>query len=103
MINLDFLKIKKNFKKKNFIIDPNFYWKIILFLSFVILILSFGLSFNLFTKSAKEVDFIAQEENKKNEITQKDRIEDVLKYFRERKEKSIEIVDSTMLIIDPSL
>ena len=102
-INIKFFKIKKDFKKKSYVINFNFYWKIILFLCLIILLLSFGFSFNLFMKIAKESDLIIEQDNNKIEITQKERIKNVLEYFTEREKKSQEIINSSPPIIDPSL
>ena len=54
-------------------------------------------------KMAKEFDLNIEQENDKKEITQKERIKNVLEYFLEREKKSIEIINSPSPIIDPSL
>ena len=102
-MKIDFLKIKRNFRKKSFVINSNFYWRLILFLSLILLLLAFGFSFNLFIKIAKESDLIIEQDNHKTEITQKERIEKVIEYFKEREKKVIEIIDSPAPVIDPSL
>jgi hypothetical protein len=103
-IKLDFLKKKKNFKKKdNPAIDPNLYWRIMLFLGLFIILVSLGLGYYLVKEVNKEPDLPILNGSTNNKITKKERIEAMLEYFRQKEEKSIETINTNNLIIDPSL
>lgn len=103
-MQIKFFKSKQNFlKKKSLQGKPDFFWKIILVLCFILLILSFILGLFTFKQIEKELDLSTKNSNGKVEITQKERIEKILEYFSNREKKSMEILDSTLLISDPSL
>ena len=101
-MNIDFLKKKKNFKKKNLELSPSFYWKLIVLLVFILILASFTFGYYLFNKTREESVLTPGNLNRK-QIIEKGRIEKVLGYFSLRQKKSIEILNSPTSIVDPSL
>lgn len=95
-------KTKKSFHKRNFEINSDFYWKIILSVVTIIMILSFVFGYYLFLRMSKEVEFSPETMTEANKIN-KERIDKVLRYFEDRFEKSQEIINSPVHIVDPSL
>ncbi len=102
-MQIKFFKIKKSFRKENFKINPDTYWKFILSMAFAIMILSFVFGFYLFRQINKKSILPMGSISGQIEIIKKERIDKVLEYFSKRKKKSIEILNSPSPIIDPSL
>ena len=101
---LDFLKKKKNFKKKdNPAIDPNVYWRVMLFLVLFIVLVSLGLGFYLVKEVNKEPETPLSYQSLDGKISKKGRIDAVLEYYANKEKKSDEIKSSTEPIIDPSI
>lgn len=102
-MDLKIFKIKKSFKKGGLGLRPNTGWKIILYVAFVIILGSFVFGFNLFMQTNKE--FVASVANtgEQIKIVKKERIQKVLEYFSLREKKSVEILNSPLPIVDPSL
>ena len=102
-MKINFFTVQKKFKKESFTIDPNVYWKFVIFLAFIVIFVSFGFSFYLFKDVKTEVNIKTGEYINNNKITKKESIEKVLEYFSIREKKSKDIINSELHIIDPSL
>jgi uncharacterized protein YpmB len=102
-MNINLLKQKKVFKKKDYKLNPNLSWSIIVFLIFIAIVLSFVYGFFLFMKINKDVAISNVDTITHVEESRKIRIEKVLEYFSEREKKSEEILVSPSLAVDPSI
>lgn len=102
-MKIKFFKIKKDYKKENFKINFNFYWKIVVILFFLSVVASFAFAYNLFMEVNKEDSSMIEKNSVKIGDKEKEKIKDILEYFAEREKKSIEILNSKTSIIDPSL
>jgi hypothetical protein len=103
-LKLDFLKIKKQkkFKKKSIEIDVNFYWKILLYVSLLIIIASFVYGILLFLKTNKDFKLPEAQTSSQLEKVKKDRINKILDYFSQKEKKSQDILELPSGVIDPS-
>jgi cell shape-determining protein MreC len=101
-MEIKFLKRKKKFRKGGLGIKPDLYWRYILYVTFVLIILSFAFGFYLFMRINKEPNLSVASVNR-GDLIKKERIDKVLEYFKEREKKSAEILNSPSLIVDPSL
>jgi len=101
-MEIKFLQKKKVFKKVGSQIRPDLYWGYILLLVFIIIFVSLVLGFLLFIKVNKESE-LSIESTGGQESIKKERLDEALKFFENRKNKSIEILNSPSPIIDPSL
>lgn len=93
-------KIKQSFKKKRIEPKPDFYWRILVTVVFILIGLSFAFSFYLFLKVKAEP--IPQDINSKKSI-EKERLEEALQIFSNREEKSKQIINSPAGVSDPSI
>jgi hypothetical protein len=96
-------KIKKSYKKENFKINPNIYWKVVVILFLVTLIVIFFFAYDLFSKINKENNDMLNNNSTKIEKEKKEKINKVLDYFYEREKKSNDILNSPSAVVDPSL
>lgn len=101
-MQLHFSNHKINFKKKRLAPNPYFYWKIIVTLLLVLTLISFGFGYSMFTQTTDDQASTEEEVGRKQPI-EKEKIQKVLEYFSVREKKSIEIIGSTVHIVDPSL
>jgi hypothetical protein len=101
-MEIKFLKKKKKFRKGGLGIKPDLYWRYILYMTFVLILLSCVFGLYLFMKINNESISAVVNVNGENSI-KKERIDKVLEYFKEREQKSIEILNSPSPIVDPSL
>jgi len=102
-MKINFFKKEKSFKKKKFPLNPNFYWKLGIILTFISVFLSFFFGYRLFMQINQEPILSFANNNSLVEVINKVRIIKVLDYFSEREEKSTEILNFPSSIIDPSL
>jgi hypothetical protein len=107
MMNLKNLKLKifkhkKTFKKDDSNIDPNVYWKIIVFTFFILSGLAFAFGLYFLNKLEKEF-LVDQNSSSSLETDNQERMQGVLEYFSERENKSKTIINSPSPVIDPSL
>lgn len=102
-MKIKFLKIKKNYQKENFKINPNIYWEVIVVLSLLLIIASFIFAYFFFIKINEEYNLITENGNIKIGDREKEKIKNALEYFSEREKKSTEILNSPTSIVDPSL
>ena len=100
---IEFFKKKNNFKKKIFTINPIFYWKIVIFSTAVIIILSFIFGYYFFVQINQEFVLPTITENGQVGTVDRDQIEKVLNIFSERAQTSNEILNSPASVVDPSL
>ncbi|MCM2338991.1 MAG: hypothetical protein NDI62_00850 [Burkholderiales bacterium] len=101
-INIEFLKKKKKFTKGDSKLRPDLYWRYILLVTFVLITLSFVFGFFLFLDVTKDRDFSTISVNERDTL-KKEKINSALLYFKERENKSNEILNSPSMVIDPSL
>lgn len=102
-MDLKIFKIKKKFKKSEHQPDPDFFWRMILSVTFVLVLASFAFGGYLFFKiNNEDVDSELQYDGQAKKIG-KERLDKVLQYFTERKNKSESIINSPAPVIDPSL
>ena len=102
-MNIKFFKFEKSFKKKDYQVNFDIYWKVILSVVFIIIIISFIYGSFIFMEMNK--DYISPNINTNEQIekNRKIRIDKVLEYFSEREKKSEIILNSPSLVVDPSL
>lgn len=101
-MEIKFFKKQKNIKKERFEIRPSLYWNYILWVILILFISSFIFGFYLFMKINNELVPPVININEQETI-KKEKLDRALEYFKEREEKSIEILNSPSPIIDPSL
>jgi len=101
-MEIKFLKKKKKFIKGGLSIKPDLYWRYILYMTFTLIFISCAFGLYLFIKINRELTSPITNINEQ-EIIKKERLDEVLKYFKKRENKSIEILNSPSPIIDPSM
>lgn len=100
-LKIDFknlLKPQKSFKKDDRIINPNFYWQIVVYVTLALLFISFGFGFYLFTSIGEEPERVETNLEKQAGKVKKDRILRALEYWRTR-----EKISQSIIYIDPSI
>ena len=107
-MNLKIFKTKKKFKKSEHQPNPDFYWKIIFFITAVLVFIALGFGIDLFLKVNKEdfsptIEQPATEDDGQSQKISNERINKVLEYFADRENKSKNILNSASPIKDPSL
>lgn len=102
-MKINIFKKRNNFKKTNSTPNPNIYWELIVFGVSFVMILSFFFSYYTFTQINKEIDTPTVKDNGQVPTVNKDRIENVLNYFSNRVQKSTQILNSPVPVVDPSL
>jgi hypothetical protein len=102
-MKIELFKTKKNYKKEDYKVNVNVYWKIIILFSFFALSASFLFAYNFFIETNKEENLTPERNKKKMSVYEKERIKKVIEYFSEREKKSAEILDVSISVIDPSL
>lgn len=102
-MKIEFFKKEYNFKKKNFDINPIFYWKIVVLSMVILVIFSFVFGYCFFVQINQV--FVLPDINTGGQVgtVNKDRIEKVLNYFSDREQTSNEILNSPTPVVDPSL
>ncbi len=101
-MQINFLKPKKNFKKKNLELGPSFYWKIIILITFLLTLSSFIFGYFTFEK-VKEDESLSFDGIQKKQSIEKQRVAKALEYFSVKEQKSIKILSSPAPVVDPSL
>jgi hypothetical protein len=97
-------KQKKNFKKENILrINRNTFWVFLVFLFFIMVIAGLIFNYYIFRKFVETADFNTDNSFLSEDLNKKEEIEKFNSYFREREQKSLEIIENNNLIIDPSL
>jgi hypothetical protein len=101
-MKINIFKKRNNFKKKNSAPNPSTYWELVIFGVFFVMILSFFFGYYTFTQINKESDTPTVKDNGQVPTVNKDRIENVLNYFSNRAQKSTQILNSPVPVVDPS-
>lgn len=101
-MKITLFKTKTSFKKKALAPEPGFYWKLVILLVFILILLSFIFGYYMFKKAIDESTVSIENINKKQPV-QKEKIQKVLEYFSLREKKSNDILNSNIIVVDPSL
>jgi hypothetical protein len=106
--NLTFLQKKNTFRKDYFQINPDKYWNLLLGLFFVIILVGAGFGYYNFSKLNKALNSYTSHskegDNEVFDVKQKNEINDLLNYFKDREEKASSLKNQEKsLVIDPSL
>ena len=101
-MKIKLFKKENNFKKKDFELNPNLYWKIVLFLALAAIFFSFSFGYYLFMKINNEDSSLSAGDIKQAPLLTRASLEKALNYFSEREKKSAEIINSPSPIVDPS-
>jgi hypothetical protein len=103
-MKINFLKFKKEkvFKKENFDINVNFYWKILLYISLAFIVFAFVFGSYLFLTINK--DFVLPDTQKSRQVEKINqiRIKNILNYFIDKETRSTIILNSPSPVVDPS-
>ena len=102
-MQIKLFKKRNNFKKKDFILNSNLYWRIAISVAFGLILFSFFFGFRLFLQIDQEFVPMETEGGGSTSLVNKNRILKILNYFSEREKKSAEILNSPVPIVDPSL
>ncbi|MCX6752040.1 MAG: hypothetical protein NTZ87_00865 [Candidatus Nomurabacteria bacterium] len=106
-MQIKFFKKEKKFKKQkeSLWLNINVYWKLAVGFMFLIIILSGFFGYYSFQKINKESETVSSgtDANSQIETVKKEKIDKVLEYFSQRKDKSSQILNSPAPVIDPSL
>ena len=102
-MKIPFFKKTNNFKRKSSGINPNFYWELMVFITFVLIILSFLFGYHLFNQINQETAVPAVGDSNQVGTVNTARIKEVLNYFSLREQKSTQILNSPAPVVDPSL
>lgn len=102
-MEIKIFKIKKNFRKGGLHTNPDVYWNILQGMALLVVVWSTFFGFSLFSKINKEFTLLRGDVGNQAGTTSKERIDKVLEYFSDRKNKSDGILNSPSPIIDPSL
>lgn len=98
-----FPKKEKSFRKKSSEINVQLYWNIIFYLGFVLMLAASAFGFYFFRQITSVSVLEESGGSKQTETVKKERIEKVLEYFAEKKQKSNQILNSPAPVVDPSL
>ncbi len=102
-MKINFLKIKKVYKKESFKINSSIYWNFLVVFALLVMIISFVFAYELFLKTSKEDVQVNTFNNMKIGNKEKEKIGKALEYFSEREKKSVEILNSPVPVVDPSI
>ena len=101
-MKIKLFKKKNNFKKKDFQLNPNLYWKLALGCALIMILFSFFFGYRLFTQINEDAVPSNAIDSGQVPIVSKDRIGKDLNYFSDREKKSEEIINSPSPLVDPS-
>ena len=102
-MKIKFFKIKKDYRKENFEINSDVYWKILVIFFTLTIFTSFIFAYNIFIQTNKDDVPVFENNNDKIGNKEKENMKDVLEYFSNREKKSEEIMNSSVSVVDPSL
>lgn len=102
-MKIKFFKKEKSFKKKESTFNLNLYWEIALFGASIMILSSFFFGYILFTQTNQDSASLNNNISGQVPTVSKDRFKKVLEYFSLREQKSADILNSPVSIIDPSL
>jgi hypothetical protein len=101
-MKIEFFKKKNSFKKKGGTPAPGVYWKYAFLGTFVIMILAFIFSYNLFANINQEDVVSVSSQSGQAEMIDKGRLEKALNYFSDRQNTSTQILSQPAPVVDPS-
>src|SRR3989344_1208774 len=99
--NLKFLKVKKKFRKGGTFIKLDLFWKYIVYTTLFLVIFALAFGFYIFFEINNKQASL-RESIQADGAIKADRIDRVLEYFKQRQNKSIEILKNPSPIVDPS-
>lgn len=102
-MKINFFTKSNNFKKKDFNFNTSFYWKLALFGGFIIIILSFFFGYNLFVQINQETPSLDVNVGGQSPLVNKEKLDKILNIFLDKENRSLQIINSKALIVDPSL
>ncbi|MFA5932390.1 MAG: hypothetical protein WC793_03385 [Candidatus Paceibacterota bacterium] len=102
-MKIKFFKKENNFKKKDFNLNPNFYWKIAVIFVFISIVFSCIFGYQLFDQIEGESNASAVNISGQIPMIKEDRIKSVLFYFTDKEQKSADVLKSPAAVVDPSL
>lgn len=102
-MQIKFFQKQKVFKKEDYSIYPRKFWKIILCVSFSMVILSFVFGALMFLKVNKDFELSPEELSAGVEVIKVERLNQILEYFSSKEQKSNEILVYPAPVVDPSL
>lgn len=104
-MQIKFFKKEDRFEKEkeSLWLNINLYWELMVFFIIGVILASSLFGYSIFKKISKESFSSAVVTDSQVETVSKQRIEKVLNYFSLRKQKSSQILNSPLPIIDPSL
>ena len=101
-MQINFFKPKNNFKKKRIEPNPNFYWKIAVLCTLILMVCVFGFGYYMFTMVNDEAPY-SSETTIKKEPVEKERLEKILDYYAAKNKKLNQIINTDAPVVDPSL
>ena len=101
-MELKIFKIKKHFRKGGIHIAPDIFWIFSLAVGVAIVLASIVFGFYLFREVNNKSEFNTESSMQADAIS-RERINKVLMYFAERKNRSQKIINEPSPVIDPSL
>jgi lipid-A-disaccharide synthase-like uncharacterized protein len=102
-MNIEFFKKRNNFKKKNFSLNPNLYWKLAVFGGLLMALLAFFFGYYLLNQINTEPVSLNTNNEGQAGMVDKVRLEKALNIFSEREKKSTDILNAPSPVVDPSL
>jgi hypothetical protein len=101
-MKIKIFKKEKNFKKKDFNFNLNFYWEIVVFLAVAMLLFFAFFSYRFFVQTNREPALPAESGSNQVPKVSQERLTKVLNYFSEKEIKSVNIINSPAPVVDPS-
>lgn len=102
-LNLKFLKPKKKFKKDDHIINPNIYWRMVVYVGLTTMFISFVFGFYLFKQISVEPEVPESAVINNAQKIKKERLNRALNYFKDQNKVSEEILNNPSKFKDPSI
>lgn len=102
-MKINFFTKANNFKKKDFNFNTSLYWKIALLIGLLIIMASSFFGYNLFTKINQETILPDSNAGGQGPSVDKGRLEKIIDLFSKREDKSLQIINSPVTVVDPSL
>ena len=96
-------KKKPHFQKGGFHANPNIGWELILGLASILILALFVLGFYIFIETNRGFNAPLADREASANNAQKERLENTLKIFSDRAQKSGEILANPAAVVDPSL
>ena len=102
-MEIKLFKKEKNFKKRGSWFDLRFYWEISLCFAFLAIVFSVFFGYYLFRKINQEPTSSYDGPAPAARAAEKEKIENILKYFSARAQKSKQTINSPSPVSDPSI